>query len=94
VSEASEQKAIEYLTTGKVQVLEVGEAHALITVQGSAQEPYNVHFGNATWYCGCPARKPECAHVIAAKLICPLRSERSTSKIGTVSVAELDQLLG
>lgn len=75
MSEASEKKALEYLVSGKVKVLEHDAYSALITVQGSDTGPYNVIFGNATWVCSCPARKPLCAHVVAAKLISPLRIE-------------------
>lgn len=94
MSEASVKKAHEYLTGGLVKVLEADANSALIIVQGSADSPYNVHFNNSTWYCGCPARKTECAHVIAAKLVSPLRTEKSTSKLGSTSLAELDELLG
>lgn len=92
MSEASEKKAHEYLTTGKVRVLEHDDSSALITVQGSAKEPYNVIFGNATWHCSCPARKPLCAHVIAAKLISPLRKE--AKGLNPDKDPEIDAVLG
>lgn len=92
MSEASEKKAHQYLTGGKVRVIEHDDSSCLITVQGSGKEPYSVIFGNATWHCSCPARKPLCAHVIAAKLISPLRTE--VKGLAPLKDPEIDDLLG
>lgn len=91
MSEVSEKKALLYLTEGKVQVLEHDDASCLITVQGSDKEPYNVIYGNAVWHCTCPARKALCAHVIAAKLISPLRTE--AKGLAPVANPLMDELL-
>lgn len=91
MSEAVEKKALDYLTSGKVKVLRHSAFSAEIEVQGSDPVPYTVLFANATWACSCPARKPLCAHVLAAKLISPLRTE--TGGFAPKPVAGLDALL-
>lgn len=92
MSEASEVKAREYLTSGKVKVLEHDAKSCVMVVQGSGKEPYNIIFGNATWHCDCPARKPLCAHVIAAKLISPLRTE--VKGLAPLKDPAIDEILG
>lgn len=63
-------KANSYLTGGKIQVVKHNAELAILTAQGSEQ--YVIAFGPAGWNCTCPARL-ECAHIVAAKLISPLR---------------------
>lgn len=66
------KKAHSYLTGGKVQVKAHNSQVAVFHVSGSASKPYTVMFGPTGWECNCPAYA-ECAHVVAAKLISPLR---------------------
>lgn len=91
MSEASAEKANGYLVAGKVKVIEADAASATIEVTGSGKEPYTVIFGNAVWHCNCPARKPLCAHVIAAKLVSPLRNEKKG--LAPLADPEIDALL-
>lgn len=65
-------KAHDYLTHGKVAVLVMTGTRARLAVEGHQQ--YLVDFNeNSGWHCSCPATIDDCAHVIAAKLIVPLK---------------------
>lgn len=72
---APKDKAILYLYDEKVKV----QWHTLeppscyIEVQGSAVKPYIVRFEHNEWTCDCPSQL-ECAHIIASKLVSPLRA--------------------
>lgn len=72
------EKAVKYLSEGKVQVVTHDERSARLTVQGSQPHAYEVEFNNFGWSCDCPAYT-DCAHIEAAKLISPLRYHRPTS---------------
>lgn len=85
----SEEKAHRYLTEGRVKVVAVDASHTHLEVQGT--DLYEVTF-RAGWVCNCPARKPMCAHVIAAQLICPHREPRGGTTISTVE-SDLAQFL-
>lgn len=83
MSEASEVKAHQYLVEGRVQVMAANDISAWVEVQGSDKDPYVVRFGSeAGWWCDCPARKPLCAHVVAAKLVSPLRVKVDSIRLG------------
>jgi len=88
MSEGSEVKARTYLTDGKVKVLSCNAKTAVIEVSGSDSTPYVVQF-NGVWACDCPARKPLCAHVIAAQLVTVLRAEPTVSLTSDLSLDDL-----
>jgi uncharacterized Zn finger protein len=71
------EKADHYLIGGNLQVQAANSEMAIIKVQGSAAKPYTVIF-TADWDCDCPAHV-ECAHIVAAKLISPLRKKEQFS---------------
>ena len=88
-SEASIVKAHKYLTEGKVTLLEVSDDGCTASAQGSGDTPYEVIF-NGGWSCDCPARKTECAHVVAVKLVTDFHSSKPHFKADP----EIDELLG
>src|SRR4051812_41154597 len=82
MSQASADKAHRYLIEGRVQVMSADDETAWVEVHGSDSEPYVVRFAKGVWWCNCPARKPLCAHVVAARLVSPLRAKVDAIKLG------------
>jgi uncharacterized Zn finger protein len=68
-----EQKARDYLLRGKVAITSVvgSMVHAEVTGSDETLEPYRVVGLGVEWRCDCPARVPECAHIIAVRLVSP-----------------------
>lgn len=93
-----EQKAVAYLTEGKVKVVDhsLTEGRAEVEVYGTAEEPYVVRFAMVSnigsWHCTCPAKSDRCAHLIAVKLISPLHITEWTLTKHAPSV--VDDILG
>jgi uncharacterized Zn finger protein len=68
--QSSEDKALGYLTQGRVCVRDVSSDGISATVRGSDPEPYLVTFTRLLgWACDCPARVSACAHVMAVQLV-------------------------
>jgi uncharacterized Zn finger protein len=86
------EKAVAYLTEGKLSVQTHTATHARILAQGSDSRPYTITFDPSGWVCDCPAHVSECAHILAAKLISPLRQEQHTS-LSSSSNPDLDKFL-
>lgn len=76
------EKAKLYLASGQVKVVKHSAKEALIEVQGSDPQPYDVAF-NGFWHCNCPARVDRCAHIVAAQLISPLRENNAHINLGS-----------
>lgn len=72
MSEAQEAKARQYLAEGRLRVDYYWRGRAQFILDGSAGS-YVTRF-DGIWRCTCPARTSECVHVIACKLVCPLRA--------------------
>ena len=88
-----ENKAKQYLTEGKVKVVEFAHSTQLFHVQGTdPYNPYTVRFMGSYWDCSCPARIELCAHVVACRLIC--NTETHARTLGSSENSdELDALL-
>lgn len=72
--ETKEEKAIRYLSSGRVAVYEVLPEYdyAEVRVTGdTGGEPYIVHREENVWSCDCPAQVV-CAHILACKAIIPV----------------------
>jgi hypothetical protein len=94
MSAATEDKALRYLAGGHVRVQEVDlrTGFALIHVTPSdGGDPYLVRQMAGEWTCDCPARIPECSHVIASRLIVPAfpRHEHQLSRQHDASIDAL-----
>jgi uncharacterized Zn finger protein len=89
-----EQKAISYLSEGKVKVHEHSLEHGRceVEVYGTASDPYVVRFAGVTWHCTCPAKTERCAHIIAVKLISSLTTAEWVLRPQEKSV--IDSILG
>jgi hypothetical protein len=85
-------KAIAYLTDGKIKIQEHDVVRARILAYGSDNRPYTITFDSAGWVCDCPAQIAECAHVLAAKLISPLRQTQRITSLCTAD-EDLDDFL-
>lgn len=92
MSQASEDKALAYLAEGRIKVIQATPTEALIHAHGSGKDPYDVRYQAGIWTCSCPARKPLCAHVIAAHLISPLRDGDSGNLSQNLD-PEIDKIL-
>lgn len=86
-------KAITYLTEGRLKVQTHDTTHARILARGSDSRPYTITFDQAGWACDCPAQISDCAHVLAAKMISPLRLSHTPKLGGTAPRNDLDDLL-
>jgi uncharacterized Zn finger protein len=60
-------RAVQGLTTGKVQIIRADATYFSATVQGSAAEPYQVMYERG-WRCTCPATRP-CWHIAACRAV-------------------------
>lgn len=90
-SETQQEKALHYLAEGRVKVVFADHANASFHCNGS--DLYTTRFTHHVgWTCDCPARKPECVHVYACKLITDLHVDRAAVKMTTDS--SVDELLG
>lgn len=84
-------KANDYITNGRIKVVSHNSEMAVIKAFGSDPAPYTVTFSALGWECNCPAHI-ECAHIVAAKLISPLRKAESNIQLGKTD-AEISSLL-
>ena len=94
--ESIEAKAARYLAEGRVTILSVSADYIEATVQGSAEEAYEVKFTGHAWVCSCEAQTWRCSHVVAVQMVVGPRfqqlppSEESQSKLDE----EITDLLG
>lgn len=87
-------KAEQYLTEGRIRVIEHSQQHTLIYATGSDTEPYYVKRNSAgAWTCDCPARVTDCAHVLAARMIIPESTQATLSNFPTATDPDIDKLL-
>lgn len=71
--ETKEEKAIRYLTTGRV-VVQYHDPRVLTEVHVTGDtggEPYIAVYRGGVWSCDCPAQVV-CAHILACKAIIPV----------------------
>ena len=66
-SDSIQRKADRYLTEGRVLAVYLTLTGGDFLVNGSAPEPYKVHF-LGEWTCSCPAQIV-CAHIVACQKI-------------------------
>lgn len=85
-----EEKARIYLIEGRIKVIRADRHSVFLEASGSASTPYYVTYAGGIWSCSCPARKPECAHVLAAHLVSPLRN--AAEPISLSEDSDLDSL--
>lgn len=91
-SETQHEKALAYLAEGRIKAEHVSPVDATFRCSGS--EMYTTAFiPGVGWACSCPARKTECVHVYAAKLVTDLHLDRADAKL-TTHDPEIDDLLG
>jgi uncharacterized Zn finger protein len=68
--EGARTKSLRYLAEGRLQIYRADESVIRAKVRGSGAE-YFCGFDEVdqAWWCSCPARSPNCAHVLAAKTV-------------------------
>lgn len=86
-----QEKALDYLQEGRIQVVRADRHSIVLEVQGSDKHPYQAVFSAGMWSCSCPARVQECAHVLAACLISPFRNSEAEIEM-PAEASDLDEL--
>lgn len=90
-SETQQEKALAYLAEGRIKAVEVTATECIFHAQGS--DRYTTQFiPGVGWACTCPARKTECVHVYAAKLVTDFHVDPNLVKF-TAHDEEIDDLL-
>lgn len=68
VAEGAPSKARRYLTEGRLRI--TGHAHGYVTATCRGDgTTYDLGFNSRYWYCDCPARSDQCAHLRALRLV-------------------------
>ena len=64
--EAARDKGTRYLTEGRLILILVEGDRVLATCRGEGAL-YRLGYAGGRWWCACPAKSENCAHVFAAK---------------------------
>lgn len=67
--ESASVKAARYLSEGRLVVLAVSGDHVTAECRGSGQLYALGHDLGRGWWCGCPARTDQCAHLLALQSV-------------------------
>lgn len=67
-AEGSPAKARRYLLEGRLRVAAISSNAISATCRGDG-ETYKVGYVEHSWYCTCPARTDQCAHLRALRLV-------------------------
>lgn len=93
-----EEKALQYLALGRVDVLWVHRERreASVNVQSGSMDgdPYSVEFYGDEWHCDCPARVLDCVHIRAVRKVVHFASQKPTLHTQSDDTGWVDSLLG